>query len=331
VVNPQAILFKGNNWLGDAILSLPTIFATRKTYPKAHITILTKSNLKTLYEMTPFIDEIMCYDGYKDYPKLASRLREKKFDMAMIFPRSYSSALLIYLAKIPKRIGYASSHRSLFLTDKVKREKWLLVINRVYYYYHLVESISKPGTPLMPTLSIDETTRKWALGNIKPFINRTIIGINPGAAYGSAKMWDVERFADVARKLIKEKEAIILVFGSPSDTAVCRKLTKLIGQDTCNFSGRTDIKQLAGLMSFCKVFISNDTGAMHLASALNIPIVAIFGPTDSRATAPFTSRCTIVKKDIDCSPCFKRTCPTDHKCMKEISQETVYNAVLSWL
>ena len=157
------------------------------------------------------------------------------------------------------------------------------------------------------------------------------VAIGAGASYGSAKCWPPDRFAEVANRLVGESDADIILFGTPTEVAVSSAITAGMRRPPIDLTGKTSVADLPALLSQCHLFIGNDSGAMHVASSVGLPVVAIFGPTDPNGTAPVTPRCTIVQEKPYCSPCFLRRCPTDHRCMTQISPSHVATAAQSWL
>jgi heptosyltransferase-2 len=158
-----------------------------------------------------------------------------------------------------------------------------------------------------------------------------VIGINPGAAFGSAKRWYPERFAEVARQLAQLRNAKIVIFGGPGETDIAAEIEQQLCGNCLNLAGKTSVRGLMALIRNCNLFITNDSGPMHIAAAFGVPLVAIFGSTDHATTAPYTERAVLVRKDIECAPCKLRECPTDHRCMTAVSADDVVQASLCLL
>ena len=219
--------------------------------------------------------------------------------------------------------------RSALLTDVVDRDRELLKLHRVHYYHHLLSALGTPPRPRAPRLSVPKDARDWAAERLPD--GGPLVAINPGATYGLAKQWFPERFARVARRLIRAYGAKLVFVGGPSEVDVADKVLGLTGEGT-NLSGRTDVMQLAAVIRASRILLTNDTGPMHVADAVGTPIVAVFGPTDSVTTPPFSKRYTIVRKEMDCSPCLKRECPLGHhNCMKKVQPDEVFEACGEWL
>jgi len=332
----KRILVKGTNWVGDTIISFPAVSALRQQLPKARISVLTRSRLAELWKANPDIDEVLTYDmpggARRIFGELqiARLIRQKEIDLAVIFPRSFSSALMVFLGGVPQRIGYKSEGRGLLLTERIACTAELLRRHRMYYYLHLIEQLGSYPAPPLPSLSLNGTQERWA----DTFLSRNglkgkvLIGLNPGATYGQAKCWPPERFAELGRRFIKDHGASILIFGSsrPQEKALNASIAEGIGEGCLNLSGETSLMQLAALLRRCRLLVTNDTGTMHVAAAVGTRVVAIFGPTDPRTTSPLGKGHVVIRREVPCSPCLKRVCPEDHRCMELISVANVLEA-----
>lgn len=329
------ILVAGNNWLGDAVMSLPTLKSLRAMRPDAKISVLSRSSVAGLYAGLPYVDETIVSPPrskgkLRGWLGLVRELRRRKFDTAIILPRSFSSALAPFTARIPRRIGYAGDGRSPMLTDAVPRDPALLRIHRVRYYHHLLRTLGTPPEPQAPFLEITPGADRWAESHVPT--GRPLIGINPGATYGEAKQWYPDRFIETGRRLAKRRGASIIVVGGPAERELGDRVAEEIGPRAVSLAGRTDLPQLAAAIRRCSLFLTNDTGPMHVADAVGVPVVAIFGPTDWIATPPYGNRHAIVRTPIECSPCLKRVCPLGHhNCMKRVSVEDVVEACIPFL
>jgi heptosyltransferase-2 len=333
----KRILVKGANWVGDTIISFPAIYSLHRLFPKAHISVLVKSHLADLWKTNPDINEVIPYEMPAGAQRLFSELRiarlikQKAIDLAVIFPCSFSSALMVFLGGVPHRIGYKSEGRGLLLTESIECTAELLSRHRMYYYLHLLKHLGSYPFPPLPSLSLNGTQERWA----DTFLShaglkgKILVGINPGATYGEAKCWQPERFARLGRRLREDHGASILIFGSsrPQEKALNAAIAQGIGDGCLNLSGETSLLQLAALLRRCRLLVTNDTGTMHIAAAVGTRVVAIFGPTDPLATSPLGKGHVIIRKETSCSPCLKRVCPEDHRCMELIEVEEVYKMV----
>ncbi|MBI5779440.1 MAG: lipopolysaccharide heptosyltransferase II [Planctomycetes bacterium] len=334
----KRILIKSPNWLGDAVMALPTVKGMRTLFPESHLAVLVKSELADLFQHDSDINEVISYESRKGLKRLSSEyklikeVKSKGFDLALILPRSFHSALIGFLSKIPNRIGYSADSRGKLLTQSLPRDKESITQHRVYYFHNLLNIIGRPVSFSAPRITIPKAIRDWVTDKLAYVKGHAVVGLNPGATYGSAKCWPAERYARLARELINKKKAWVIIFGSPAEEKLGASIARQINHhQVLDFTGQTSITQMAGLLAGCKLLVTNDTGTMHVAAAVNTPVVAIFGPTDHVTTPPFGSNHTIIRKEVACSPCLKRTCPTDHRCMTLITVEDIYKECEKYL
>lgn len=327
---------RGVNWVGDTILSYPSVQQLKILFPKSHLAILIPSHLVDLWKTFPYVDEIIPFqkkggiESIWEDLNLSQSLKERDFDLAVILPRSFRSAFHIYLARIPMRMGYRAEGRSIFLTHGIHRSKEILRRHRVYYYRKLVEPLGKVEGLPSPQIFLREEDRRWAAQALKDMgisNGELLIGMNPGATYGLAKCWHPDRFGELGRRLSEKWKARILLFGKEGEQPIAHEILRHLGGRGIDLTGRTGLLQLAGLLERCHLLITNDTGTMHVATAVSTPVVALFGSTDPVTTGPWGDRHVVVKKDVSCSPCQKRICPTDHRCMERITVEEVEEIV----
>ena len=353
------ILIRGVNWIGDAVITTPSVRAIRRAYPDAHISLLVKPWVADIFKENLDINEIILYDegfmGIKGKLRLANKLRRQRFDIAILLQNAFDAALLAWLAKIPERIGYSRGGRGFLLTKAIPINKDIASQHQVYYYLNLLKSIGIETIETQPCIYLTDAERQWArniLGaNGHSPLHRTpnklskgvlpyaptqfLIGINPGATYGSAKRWMPERFAELIFRIINELDGRIIIFGSKSENEIADEILQGLKTQNSklkthilNMVGKTNLRELAALTAECNAFITNDSGPMHMASALFVPVVAIFGSTNKASTGPFGEGHKIISKNLPCSPCMKRKCPEGHlKCMIEITADNVFAAL----
>jgi heptosyltransferase-2 len=330
------ILVRGVNWVGDTILTYPTVQKLKTIFPHSHMAILIPNQLIDLWKTFPYIDEIISFQkkgnlgSFWEDLRLGSSLKKKRFDLAMVLPRSFHSAFQAYLARIPIRVGYQDEGRSPFLTHGIPRKAEILQEHRIHYYEKIVDFFGRvEGTP-PPRILLREEDRGWAEERLRSlgFLDgRPLIGMNPGATYGLAKCWDPDRFGELGRRLASEWKAGILIFGKEEEGLLARKVLEYVGNDALDLTGKTTLLRLAALLERCRLLLTNDTGTMHVAAAVNIPVVALFGPTNPATTGPWGNSHVVIRKNVPCSPCMKRLCPTDHQCMELITVEEVEEAI----
>jgi len=339
----RKIPIRGVKWIGDAVLTLPSIRAVRKAFPDARISLLVKPWVSEIFQNNPDIDEIILYEdthkGIGGKLRLAGELRKKKFDAAILFQNAFDAALITRLAGIPERIGYSRDGRGFLLTKAIPLSKDIISQHQVYYYLNLLKSIGIETKDVQPFIWLTDEERQWARDVINSKFkiqnSKLLIGINPGATYGSAKRWPPERFAELIARITNELDGRVVIFGSESESGIAdeiigkiRNPKSEIRNRILNMSGKTNLRQLAALIAECDAFITNDSGSMHIASALLVPVVAIFGSTDKTATGPFGDGHKVITKNLACSPCMKRECPEGHlRCMTEITADEVFDAL----
>jgi heptosyltransferase-2 len=329
------ILIRGTNWIGDAVLTLPSLAAVRAAFPAAHVSVLAKPWVAEVYALCPEIDEVILYqrpgihEGIRGLIRLAGELRVRRFDAVILLQNAIEAAILSCLARIPVRAGYGTDGRALLLTHAVKKAPGIGDVHQTRYYLEMVKALGcreTTGEIRLTTTSAHEVLADKRLDGTGLTGKHPLIGIAPGAAYGPAKRWFPERFAAVADRLIRDEGASILLFGSAGDRPAAAAVSRHATGTLIDIAGQTDLKEAIAVMARCDLFISNDSGLMHLAAALAVPTVAIFGSTNPIATGPVGKRSVIVRRDIDCSPCLKTDCPTDFRCMDRITADDVLEA-----
>ena len=329
------ILIRATNWVGDAIMALPALRAVRTRFPDAEITILARPYVAFIYKDQQVCDNMMFVDDKRD---MAGEIRAQKFDVAVLLQNAFEAAWFAWRAGIPERIGYARDGRSLLLTKALPVPKpGEIPAHEQYYYLELLRRAgwldSLPNESFIK-LDVPEENRRSAaefllINGVKPGSLRVAIGA--GASYGSAKCWPPDRFAELANRLQAQSGTDIILFGTLAEAPVSSAIAAGMHRAPIDLTGKTAINDLPALLSQCHLFIGNDSGAMHVAAAVGLPVVAVFGPTDPYGTAPVTPRCSIVQERPYCSPCFLRRCPTDHRCMTRITADAVEAAARLWI
>lgn len=332
----QRILIRATNWVGDAVMCVPALQAVRERFPRAHIAVLARPWVAGLYGQS-LVDEILPYElarGRKDLKakwELAAKLREMNFDCAILLQNAFEAAALVWLARIPTRIGYARDGRGLLLTDPISVPRPGEIPEHQRFYY--LELLRRSG--LIERLPSCDAIRLPAIEQMKHrgralLCERGLegdwIGVSPGAAYGTAKRWLPERFAAAAAELAARNGTGIAIFGSADERELCEGIRAALQVQEIrahNFAGETKLDEFVAIASVCRAFLTNDSGAMHVASALGIPTVAVFGATDHVATGPTGDLARTVREKVECSPCLLRECPIDHRCMTAVTAERV--------
>lgn len=333
------LLIVAPNWLGDAVMALPAVADVRRARPEAVIAVAARRAIAPLFSMVEGVEATGGPERLALPPPA---------DIALLLPNSFRSALGAVRARIPERWGYRGDWRGRLLTRAVGRPGR---VHQVEYYQHLVRALGMPTGDSTPRLAIGREPRETAAALLCASgwqAGRPLVGLAPGAAYGSAKRWPPSYFADVARALARDGVQPVVV-GSAGDAPAVAELVAALPSDVrpIDLVGRTDLPALAGVLARCRAVVSNDSGAMHLAAAAGAPVVAIFGPTDETLTSPGSafpsalrpppstlspapsalSPSTVLTHSVWCRPCMLRECPLDHECMRGVAPARVLSAV----
>ena len=330
-------LVRGTNWIGDTIMSLAAFRELRRLFPDDRITLLARPWVAGLFEEQGLVDEVVHPEDLGGWIGLRRRL--KGFDRAILFQNAFRAGLQALIAGIPERIGYASDGRRLLLTRPATPRIRQLKRHQVFYYLDLLhqsglapldylnQAAFQPDIRLHPPSAwIEQAGRLLSEAGLEQ--GRPFVVLNPGAAFGPAKRWFPERYAALADRLMGECGAEVAVVGSTAERPIAEQIrgSMQLGSRLRILSGKTSLASLAGVIASCDCFVTNDSGPMHLAAALEIPQLAIFGSTDEVATGPFSEKARILHKHVECSPCLLRECPIDLRCFSRISADEVFEA-----
>lgn len=329
----EKIVLKSVNWVGDTILSTPTIRALRRRYPEAKITAIARPWVAPLLRANPDVDEVWEESergNRRDFARLVPRLREARFDLGIAFPNAFAAALLLWAGRVKRRVGYARDGRGLLLTDPVPVRPALLRDHEVRYYLNLLSALGDVPEPPPLVLEEDEEARRRVEDLLKAEgvpLDAPLIGVNPGAFYGTAKRWAPDRFAVVGRRLAETLNGVVVVVGTQQERPAAQDVCGIIGNGSFNLAGRLTLSELVSLIKRMAMFVTNDSGAMHIATAVGVRIVAIFGSTDWVTTPPWSDEAILVRKETACAPCLLRHCPIDHRCMERVHVSDVMDAI----
>jgi heptosyltransferase-2 len=337
------ILVRGPNWLGDAVMCEPALRGLRRIAPDAVISLLVKPAVAELFTGHPAIDHLVLYEdkgrhaGISGKWALAGELRQANFDLALLFQNAFEAALLAFVAGVPRRYGYATDGRSLLLSEPVAVPDRRVPVHQVRYYWNLLRPMGLTGEPSPPELCVAQDEDRAMAGRLRQMgidEGDMVIGLNPGSTYGSAKRWLPERFAEVTNRLGRTmnasqgKRISAILFGAKGEEPLGHEIAGRLSMPSAVLSGSTSIRELMAAVKRCSLLLTNDTGPMHIASAFQVPVVAVFGPTDWRTTSPYGTKHVIVRQPVDCAPCLLRECPIDHRCMTWVSADQVYEAAV---
>jgi lipopolysaccharide heptosyltransferase II len=348
-------------------MSIPALVRLRAAVPQARIALLVPEKLAELWPGQPFLDEIIPFGKTDGVGTVSKRLHEGRFDTALIFPNSFRSALEPWLAGIPTRIGHTGGGRAPLLTRKVPRpiteipmhkksatevqrlvqntpkrprETFPSTAHHIHQYLHLVSELGADQQPLAPKIELTHAEKEAFRARFNVLRHSgPVIGINPGAEYGPAKRWPIDRLISVAARIEPQVHPLWLIFGAAADVPSATQFEKSLREQhssavILNLAGRTSLRELCGGLSVCDVLLTNDTGPMHLAAAVGTRVVVLFGSTSPEMTGPGlpgTGVHDLILGQAPCAPCFRRICPIDFRCMTSISIDRVASSILSGL
>ena len=334
---PQNIIVRMPNWLGDLVMATPVLQDLKKHWPDATITAMCQSNVALLLREDPNVDELFVFSRpsswfkRNEHRKVTDQLKKGKYDLGILLTNSFSSAWMFWQGGVQNRLGFGGNCRGWMLNKPMKRlgKKEHLVIT----YKRLLEPMGVPLSSTAPKLHVAESALLDAqklLGKYDVTEDAILVGVNPGAAYGSAKCWLPDRFRSVTQKLLENPRVHVLYFGDSVGKPLVDQICSAMPKRVINLAALTSLQELIALIKKCDIFLTNDSGPMHIGSALGSPLVALFGSTDAEKTGPYNGG-VVVQKKVDCSPCFKRTCPIDFRCMTRIEVDDVYSELCKLL
>jgi len=340
--HPHKILVRSTNWIGDAVMTTPAVRTIRENFPDSEITLLVHPWVSDVFRYSPRVDRLIIYDkkgrhkGIRGMLQLAGELRQEQFDCAILLQNAFEAALITLMAGIPVRAGYTTDGRGLLLTHGVHKITELNRKHEIYYYQRIMQGLGlKPAVNelelFIPGEQIDAAKERLAQRGGERLGAGPLLGFNPGAAFGPAKCWPAEKYAQLARTICDRLDGWILLFGSEADRQTAADIIARAGSAASrmiDLTGATTLIEAMALIGECDVFVTNDSGLMHVAAALHTPLVAIFGSTDHIATGPYADNAVVIRKPLPCSPCKKTHCPEKHfRCMKLIDSDEVFAAV----
>lgn len=323
------ILARVPNWIGDAVMCLPALEALAG---RGRVTVAAQGWVKDLFTGLDYIHDVIPLPAGSRLRALRDagrRLKEGGFDQGILFTNSFASALIFALAGIPERWGYPTDGRRFLITHRVPRRPSDAPRHQIHRYLALAAAMGAPMGPprlSLPLTEADDREARRLLDEAGVNPDQPLMILNPGAFYGPAKRWPAERFAELADRLRKTYDAEVAIVGSAAEAELARKISSLQGGRLHVLAGRTTLRTLAGVLRSARLCVTNDSGPMHLAIALSVPTVAVFGPTDPEETGPIQEPALVLKRDVVCWPCAYRECPFDHRCMMQISCADVFEA-----
>jgi heptosyltransferase-2 len=332
------VLVKAVNWLGDLVMSLPALKAVRSAFPAATLSVLVKSELASFFDGAQWLDEVIPYHvgrslaGIADSRHVVAEIRSRRFDLAIVLPRSFESALWTALARVPRRVGFAADGRGLMLTDRARRPKELFARHQVNDYLYLLQQtlgVAGDAGAVTPDVAPAHLAamREWLAARRRR--SGPLVALAVAAAYGPAKEWPEARYAMLIDRLAARADAECVLVGAPAERRKCESVAAASHAGALIAAGETSIGQALALLSLCDGFAGNDSGSMHVAAALGIPTVGIFGSTNPARTGPLGPRTRVLYHRIECSPCLERTCRFGHyDCLQRVAADEVEQALV---
>jgi heptosyltransferase II len=340
--DPLTILVIAPNWLGDAVMALPAFADLRRHFSSAHVAVAARPSVAPIYTMVSGVDDVITLPGggglraWTGWHKDVDALARGSFDTAILFPNSYGAARIASKAKIPERWGYATDMRAGMLTRAIPKPPG--DVHQRAYYQALTTALGIAEGPPFASIHPNGARARQLLREVGLDIDEPFVVFAPGAAYGRAKQWLPERYAELADLVINERGWSVLMVGANVDRSACEDITRRLPKTgtrinrLIDFSGKSDLPTLAGILGEAYAVVSNDSGAMHLAGAVGTKVIAVFGPTRERQTSPLSSgpdapAPIVITHDVFCRPCMLRECPIDHRCMRRITAREVLQSI----
>lgn len=338
------ILVRGTNWIGDAVMSIPALRELRRIFPDDQITLHTRAWADGLFQDASFIDEIVSYEKAKwpvrDILDNSKFLKRDLYDLAVILPNSFESAITTFLTKIPRRIGYNKDVRGLLLTDPIPVPEWKNRRHEAYYYLNLIQSVERLVLSRETvgrfeydgSLEVSDDRRAVARRFLEENgvdLSKPTVALGVGSANSRAKRWPVENYARLAEMVATEAGRNVVIVGSKDEERTAAEVEAHSKTSFVNIAGKTDLALASAILSEVDLMISNDMGLAHIAPAVGTKTVVLFGPTDPETTRPFAPNAFVLREPVDCAPCMLRDCPIDHRCMTRITPERVFDVVFS--
>ncbi|MCB1180907.1 MAG: lipopolysaccharide heptosyltransferase II [Chlamydiia bacterium] len=325
------ILVRMPNWLGDLVMATPVLSDLRQLYPHAKITAMCQGSVGQLLVGNPFVDKIFSFSRPKGFFRKKERkllietIRQGHYDLGILLTNSFSSSWWFFCGRVKQRVGYVTDGRRFLLTSSVRLEKKRIEEHLVISYKRIIGTQNSETTPKLFLTKQDQKEATAYLERLRIQKNTTLIGLNPGAAYGPSKCWPKENYRALAAKLVKHPSYTVLVFGD--EVYLAREICRGLPNHVINLAGKTTLRQLMSLIAKLDLFVTNDSGPMHMAAALETPLIALFGSTNRHVTGPYQQG-IVIDKEVECAPCYLRRCPIDFKCMKQIKVDEVYEAII---
>lgn len=338
----ERILVRGTNWVGDSIVTIPALNELKRIFPKSKISLLVKPWVTGIFEDLECVDEIISYERtQKGVYNTIKELKEKKFDLAVLFQNAFEAAVLAFGSEAKLRVGFPTEWRGILLTHSLNLTQKILSLHQIYYYLHIISQLEEK---LFGKSKVDfhhlnyrlpvRDERKFLIKEkVNGFgidTNKRLVAINPGATNSRAKRWPIERFAQLADGLVSAGIEVVFI-GAGAELDITQAAIDKMWQKAKILTGKTSLAESIAFLSICDLVISNDTGPAYIAAALERPTLTIFGPTDDKMICPFGTKAEIIRKKVDCSPCMLKDCPINHQCMTGVTVQMVLTRAIELL
>lgn len=336
-LSPKNIIIRMPNWLGDLVMATPIIADVRAKYPKAHITAMCKHTLAPVLQFDPHLNAVYGFRKpniwlhHRQHQEIIQTIGHGEYDLGIILTNHFSTAWWFWQGNVKNRIGYASGYRNCLLNMAVPLPETIETQHLVITYKMLLQPLGIPVSKTPPQLYINKE-EQYAVSDLLNSLGvdpakHVLVGINPGAAYGSAKCWLPHRFRAVTERLLEHPDYVVMYFGDAAGAPVVHEICQHFPERVINLAGKTTIRELMALIQKCHALLTNDSGPMHVAAALGTPLVALFGSTNDIKTPPYGQESSVIHKHVECSPCYLRSCPIDFRCMTGIKVNEVSEAL----
>ena len=329
----ERVLVRGANWVGDAVMTTPALAEIRRNLPHARIDLLVVPWVKDVFLHHPDVDRVLIYDrngrhnGIRGKLALSARLKAERYDLAVLLQNAFEAALIAFLAGIPQRAGYDTDVRGPLLTHAVHLRPEDKRVHQKRYYVRMLDRLGFRTGDLPLSIRVDRRAKERVAETIAASKQWPIgpkVVIAPGATYGAAKMWPPVYYGRLVRRICTEWNGWVILLGSGKEQGICRVIAEYGGGNVLDLSGRVPLSEAIAWIDASDLVISNDSGLMHVAAALGKPQVTIFGPTNEITTGPANPGARTLNLHVDCAPCMKKRCPTDHRCMRGIAPDDVF-------
>jgi heptosyltransferase-2 len=332
------ILVRGTNWIGDAVMSVPALKELRRIFPDAEITLHTRTWADGIFANAPFIDELVTFDkgkwAAKDVYENSQFLKGDGYDLAIILPNSFESALTSFLSSIPRRFGYNKDLRGLLLTDPIAVPEWKNRRHEVYYYLDLISEVEKrllgrdtvsesspDATLVVPDALRMSALKRLSSEGIDPLKRIVLLGV--GSTNSDAKRWPTERFVNLINTTPSGSLSNVILLGSKAETKVAHEVTRRSKVRVIDLTGRTSLSEAMAILSVADLMVSNDMGLAHIAAAVGTSTIVLFGPTNPITTRPWGDNVTVLQREVSCKHCDRGDGSARHVCTRWASVDDV--------